>query len=63
MEYTEEELVSIDFTGDENSSIVDSKLTLQMGDNMFKIVSWYDNEWGYSMRVADLAQMVAEAEK
>ena len=61
--YTEEELVSIDFTGDENSSIVDSKLTLQMGDNMFKIVSWYDNEWGYSMRVADLAQMVAEAEK
>ena len=61
--YTEEELVSVDFTGDENSSIVDSKLTLQMGDKMFKIVAWYDNEWGYSMRVVDLAQMVAKAEK
>ncbi|MCI5675353.1 MAG: type I glyceraldehyde-3-phosphate dehydrogenase [Ezakiella sp.] len=57
--YTEEELVSIDFQKDNRSSIVDSKLTMMMGDNMVKIVSWYDNEWGYSMRVVDLAEMVA----
>ncbi len=57
--YTEEELVSADFRGDERSSIFDSKLTLMMGPRFAKVVSWYDNEWGYSCRVADLAAIVA----
>lgn len=60
--YTEEELVSVDFKGTKYSSVVDSKLTLDMGANMVKIVAWYDNEWGYSMRVVDLAEMIAKAE-
>ncbi|MDO5716775.1 MAG: type I glyceraldehyde-3-phosphate dehydrogenase [Tissierellia bacterium] len=60
LEYTEEELVSIDFQGNPHSSIVDSKLTMMMGDDMVKIVAWYDNEWGYSCRVVDLAKMIAQ---
>ncbi len=56
--YTEEELVSMDFKGDPRSSIVDGKLTMVIGGNLFKVMSWYDNEWGYSCRVADLAQFV-----
>ncbi len=59
--FSDEELVSIDYQGDSRSSIVDSKLTMMMGDNMVKIVSWYDNEWGYSCRVVDLAKMVAKS--
>lgn len=59
--FSDEELVSIDYQGDPRSSIVDSKLTMMMGDNMVKIVSWYDNEWGYSCRVIDLAKMVAKS--
>ncbi len=47
-------LVSCDFKGNDNSSIVDAALTKTMGDNMLKVVAWYDNEWGYSMRVIDL---------
>ncbi len=50
----DEELVSIDFRGDSRSSIVDSPSTKVMGDKLLKVVSWYDNEWGYSCRVADL---------
>ncbi len=56
--YTEEELVSMDFKGDPRSSIVDSKLTMVIGGNLFKVMAWYDNEWGYSCRVADLAQFI-----
>ncbi len=56
--YTEEELVSMDFKGDPRSSIVDGKLTMVMGGNLFKVMSWYDNEWGYSCRVADLAKFM-----
>jgi glyceraldehyde 3-phosphate dehydrogenase len=52
--YEEAPLVSCDFKGNNNSSIVDAGLTKTMGDNMLKVVSWYDNEWGYSMRVVDL---------
>jgi len=52
--YTEEELVSSDFKGNPLSSIVDSKLTKVIGTNTGKIISWYDNEWGYSNRVKDL---------
>ncbi len=58
--YTEEPLVSMDFKGDEHSSIVDGLSTMGMGDHMLKVIAWYDNEWGYSCRVSDLAQYVAE---
>jgi glyceraldehyde 3-phosphate dehydrogenase len=51
---SEEQLVSMDFKGDSRSSIVDAELTMVIGGNLFKVVSWYDNEWGYSCRVADL---------
>lgn len=49
-----EELVSVDYKGDSRSSIVDAPSTMLMGDKMLKVMSWYDNEWGYSCRVADL---------
>jgi glyceraldehyde 3-phosphate dehydrogenase len=58
--YTEEELVSSDFRGDERSSIVDARSTMAGNDRMVKVVAWYDNEWGYSCRVADLAAFMAE---
>ncbi|HEY6043132.1 MAG TPA: type I glyceraldehyde-3-phosphate dehydrogenase [Anaerolineae bacterium] len=58
--YCTEELVSMDFKGDPRSSIVDSLLTMVIGGNLFKVVSWYDNEWGYSCRVADLAKFMAD---
>src|SRR2546428_12835357 len=54
LEFTEEPLVSSDFRGDSNSSIVDGLLTMVIGGNMVKVLAWYDNEWGYSCRVADL---------
>ncbi|HEX8237472.1 MAG TPA: type I glyceraldehyde-3-phosphate dehydrogenase [Abditibacteriaceae bacterium] len=50
----DEELVSVDYKGNPHSSIVDSPSTMVMGDKMLKVMSWYDNEWGYSCRVADL---------
>lgn len=52
--YCEEPLVSVDFKGDPRSSIVDALSTMVIGDKMVKVLSWYDNEWGYSCRVADL---------
>jgi glyceraldehyde 3-phosphate dehydrogenase len=58
--YTEEPLVSMDFKGDDRSGIIDAKSTLVTGDNLVKVVAWYDNEWGYSCRVADLARFMAE---
>jgi len=58
--YTEEELVSMDFKGDDRSSIIDGASTLVTGDRLVKVVAWYDNEWGYSCRVADLAAFLAE---
>ncbi len=58
---SEEELVSSDFIGTTYSSVVDLPLTMGMGDDFFKVIAWYDNEWGYSMRVADLAAYVADA--
>ena len=57
--YTEEELVSVDLKGDERSSIFSAKETLVLGGNFIKVVSWYDNEWGYSNRVGDLAAYIA----
>jgi glyceraldehyde 3-phosphate dehydrogenase len=58
--YTEEPLVSMDFKGDERSSIIDAASTMVTGENMLKVVAWYDNEWGYSCRVADLAKYMAD---
>jgi glyceraldehyde 3-phosphate dehydrogenase (phosphorylating) len=52
--YSEEPLVSIDYNGNPHSSIIDSKLTTVMEGNLVKVLSWYDNEWGYSCRVRDL---------
>jgi len=57
--YTEEELVSSDFKGNSNSSIVDAGYTKVVGDRCVKVLSWYDNEWGYSCRVRDLIKLVA----
>jgi len=57
--YTEEPLVSSDFRGDERSSIFDALSTLVLGDNFAKVISWYDNEWGYSVRVGDLIHYIA----
>ncbi len=58
--YTEEELVSMDFKGDDRSSIIDARSTMVTGDTLLKVIAWYDNEWGYSCRVADLAAFMAE---
>ena len=58
LDYSEEPLVSMDFKGDDHSSIVDGALTLVTGDRLLKVVAWYDNEWGYSCRVADLAAFI-----
>jgi glyceraldehyde 3-phosphate dehydrogenase len=59
--YTDEPLVLVDFIGDSRSSIVDSLMTRVMGGNMVKVLSWYDNEWGYSCRTADLAAILAKS--
>ncbi len=58
--YTDEPLVSTDFREDPRSSIVDGLSTMVMGDDMVKVVSWYDNEWGYSCRVADLVAFMGD---
>ena len=60
LDFTDEPLVSTDFRGDPHSAIVDGLSTMVMGDKMVKVVAWYDNEWGYSCRVADLTAYVAE---
>jgi glyceraldehyde 3-phosphate dehydrogenase len=59
LEYCEEPLVSIDFKGNPASSIVDALSTLVIGGNMVKVLAWYDNEWGYSCRLADLIYFMA----
>lgn len=55
---SDEPLVSMDYKGDPRSSIVDSLSTMVVADNLVKVVAWYDNEWGYSNRLADLAALV-----
>jgi len=60
LDYTDEPLVSSDFRGDSHSSIIDGLSTMVLGDNMIKVIAWYDNEWGYSSRVADLTNFVGE---
>ena len=58
--YEEHPLVSADFRGDSRSSIVDSPLTMVVGGNLVKVLSWYDNEWGYSCRVRDLINFLGK---
>ncbi|MDH5372702.1 MAG: type I glyceraldehyde-3-phosphate dehydrogenase [Acidimicrobiia bacterium] len=60
LEYTEDPIVSSDIIGNPHSSIFDSLLTSVMGGNMVKVVSWYDNEWGYSSRVVDMLSVMAD---
>ncbi len=60
LEYSDLPLVSSDYRGSDSSSIVDASLTMVMGGDMVKVVAWYDNEWGYSQRVVDLAELVAK---
>jgi len=60
IDYSELPLVSGDYAGSNASSIVDAELTMVMGGNMIKVIAWYDNEWGYSQRVLDLAEYMAE---
>jgi glyceraldehyde 3-phosphate dehydrogenase len=57
---SDEPLVSSDFRGDARSSIIDAESTMVLGGTMVKVIAWYDNEWGYSCRVADLIRFVAE---
>merc|ERR1712176_1457113 len=57
---TDEPLVSADFRCSDVSSTIDASLTMVMGDDMVKVVAWYDNEWGYSQRVVDLAQIISK---
>jgi glyceraldehyde 3-phosphate dehydrogenase len=54
LEYTEDEIVSSDIIGNEHSSIFDAKSTMVIGDSLVKVISWYDNEWGYSQRCVDI---------
>jgi glyceraldehyde 3-phosphate dehydrogenase len=60
LDYTEEPLVSMDFKGDPHSAIVDGLSTMVIGDDLVKVIAWYDNEWGYAVRVADLTNFMAE---
>ncbi|MGZ6269048.1 MAG: type I glyceraldehyde-3-phosphate dehydrogenase [Candidatus Limnocylindrales bacterium] len=57
---SDEPLVSTDFRGDTRSSIIDAACTMALGGNFVKVIAWYDNEWGYSCRVADLLKLIAE---
>jgi glyceraldehyde 3-phosphate dehydrogenase len=57
--YTEDPVVSMDMLKNPNSSIVDGQLTKVLGGDLLKVVAWYDNEWGYSNRVVDLAIFLA----
>ena len=61
LQFCEEELVSTDFRGNPNSSIVDAGFTKVIDGDLVKVVAWYDNEWGYSCRVRDLIKFVAKS--
>ena len=60
LEYSDEPLVSMDFRGDPHSSIIDGLSTMVEGGNLVKVLAWYDNEWGYSCRIADLTNFIAQ---
>ena len=59
MGYTEDQVVSMDFRGDERSSIFDAGAGISLNDGFVKLVAWYDNEFGYSCRVVDLINYIA----
>jgi glyceraldehyde 3-phosphate dehydrogenase len=59
LKYTEKPLVSTDYRGEEHSAVVDGLLTMSAGDRMAKVIAWYDNEWGYSVRVVDVVAYIA----
>ena len=59
LEYTEDPIVSADIVGNPHSSIFDSLATMTISDNLVKVISWYDNEWGYSCRMLDLLVKMA----
>jgi glyceraldehyde 3-phosphate dehydrogenase len=58
--YSERQLVSMDFKGDPRSAIVEAEYCLVQDGTLAKLVAWYDNEWGYSCRVADLAKLIKD---
>ena len=60
LDYTEEPLVSTDFRGDAHSAIVDGLSTMMLGNHFVKVVAWYDNEWGYACRTADITHFISE---
>lgn len=62
MAYTSDEVVSSDMLGNNHSSIFDIKAGISLNPNFVKLVSWYDNEWGYSRRVLDLLEHVAKVD-
>ena len=63
IEYVDEPLVSSDFTNDNHTSIFDAKAGIQLTDTFVKLVAWYDNEWGYSNKLVDLACYIASVDK
>ncbi len=62
MAYTEDAIVSTDLNGNPASSIFDATAGISLNDNFVKLVSWYDNEWGYSRRVLDLLAYIAKVD-
>ena len=58
--YSDEPLVSSDFRGDSRSAIVDGLSTMALGDNLVKVLAWYDNEWAYACRVAEIVALICE---
>ena len=60
LDYNDLPLVSVDYKGNTNSSIIDGLSTMVMEGTMIKVVAWYDNEWGYSCRVIELAKLIGE---
>ncbi len=62
LDYTEDDVVSSDFLGDSHTSIFDAKAGIALNDNFVKLISWYDNEWGYSNKVVDLISYIAKVD-
>ena len=60
LDVEDEPLVSMDFNTNPNSAVIDAQNTIVMDDNKVKVIAWYDNEWGYSNRVVEVAQQIAK---
>jgi glyceraldehyde 3-phosphate dehydrogenase len=60
LEYTEDPIVSVDVVGNPHSSIFDAKSTMAIGSNLFKVLSWYDNEFGYAGRMVDMLKLIGK---